>query len=84
MSPYGMTKYVTERVIRDLHRARPEWGAVFLRYFNPAGAHLGADIGEEPQGVPNNLMPYIAQVSQLSTLLRRMSAKLSDISTSEG
>ena len=61
MSPYGMTKYVTERVIRDLHRARPEWGAVFLRYFNPAGAHLGADIGEEPQGIPNNLMPYIAQ-----------------------
>ena len=60
--PYGMTKYVTERVIRDLHRARPEWGAVFLRYFNPAGAHLAADIGEEPQGVPNNLMPYIAQV----------------------
>ena len=56
-----MTKYVTERVIRDLHRARPEWGAVFLRYFNPAGAHLGADIGEEPQGIPNNLMPYIAQ-----------------------
>jgi len=63
MSPYGMTKYVTERVIRDLHRARPEWGAVFLRYFNPAGAHLGADIGEEPQGIPNNLMPYIAQVA---------------------
>ena len=62
MSPYGMTKYVTERVVRDLHRARPEWGAVFLRYFNPAGAHLGADIGEEPQGIPNNLMPYIAQV----------------------
>ena len=67
--PYGMTKYVTERVIRDLQRARPEWGAVFLRYFNPAGAHLAADIGEEPQGVPNNLMPYIAQVSQLADKL---------------
>ena len=58
-----MTKYMTEVVIRDVCKAYPDWGAMLLRYFNPAGSHLGADIGEEPQGTPNNLMPYVAQVA---------------------
>ena len=62
-SPYGMTKYMTEVVIRDVCKAYSDWGAMLLRYFNPAGAHLAADIGEEPQGTPNNLMPYVSQVA---------------------
>ena len=52
---------MTEVVIRDVCKAYSDWGAMLLRYFNPAGAHLKADIGEEPQGTPNNLMPYVSQ-----------------------
>ena len=62
-SPYGTSKFMTELVIRDVCKAYPDWGAMLLRYFNPVGAHLGANIGEEPCGKPNNLVPYISQVA---------------------
>ncbi|CAH1774826.1 unnamed protein product, partial [Owenia fusiformis] len=62
-NPYGKTKYFIEEIIKDLCTAEPEWNAVLLRYFNPVGAHKSGKIGEDPQGPPNNLMPYIAQVA---------------------
>ena len=62
-NPYGWTKYMSEQIIRDVCHAQPDLSAVILRYFNPIGAHQSALIGERPNGVPNNLMPYIAQVA---------------------
>lgn len=62
-SPYGRTKLVIENIIGDLHQADPSWNAVLLRYFNPVGAHESGRIGEDPRGIPNNLVPYIAQVA---------------------
>ena len=62
-NPYGRTKLVMEELIRDWCAAQPEASAVLLRYFNPVGAHPSGRIGEDPRGVPNNLMPYIAQVA---------------------
>lgn len=62
-NPYGRTKLVMEKLIGDWCVAHPEASAVLLRYFNPAGAHPSGRIGEDPRGVPNNLMPYIAQVA---------------------
>jgi UDP-glucose 4-epimerase len=62
-NPYGQTKLVIERMLFDLHRADPSWAITILRYFNPVGAHPSGEIGEDPQGVPNNLMPFIAQVA---------------------
>ena len=62
-NPYGRSKLVMEQLIGDCCRARPEMGAVLLRYFNPVGAHPSGRIGEDPRGVPNNLMPYVAQVA---------------------
>lgn len=62
-SPYGRSKLVIEEMLRDVHRACPEWRIAILRYFNPVGAHESALIGEAPQGTPNNLMPYVAQVA---------------------
>lgn len=62
-NPYGRTKLMTEEILRDLHRANPRWNVVLLRYFNPVGAHPSGRIGEDPNGIPNNLMPYIAQVA---------------------
>lgn len=62
-NPYGQSKRMVEQVIEDWGRASPALAAVNLRYFNPVGAHPSARIGEAPQGVPNNLMPYIAQVA---------------------
>jgi UDP-glucose 4-epimerase len=62
-NPYGRTKLVIEDMLRDLHRSDPAWRIGILRYFNPAGAHASGLIGEDPQGIPNNLMPYIAQVA---------------------
>ena len=61
-NPYGRTKLFIEEILRDLHAADPEWQVLILRYFNPIGAHPSGRIGEDPQGIPNNLMPYIAQV----------------------
>ena len=62
-SPYGWTKWMIERILTDLCAADSEWNVVLLRYFNPVGAHPSGLIGEDPQGVPNNLMPFVAQVA---------------------
>ncbi len=62
-NPYGRTKYMIEEILGDLCAADPEWSAVLLRYFNPIGAHESGRIGEDPTGIPNNLMPYISQVA---------------------
>jgi len=61
-NPYGRTKLFIEEILRDCHASDPEWNTLILRYFNPIGAHPSGEIGEDPQGIPNNLMPYIAQV----------------------
>lgn len=62
-NPYGRTKLMIEEILRDLHTAEPLWNVVLLRYFNPVGAHKSGRIGEDPNGIPNNLVPYIAQVA---------------------
>lgn len=62
-NPYGWTKYMSEQIIQDVCNAEKDLSAVILRYFNPIGAHKSALIGEQPNGVPNNLMPYITQVA---------------------
>lgn len=62
-SPYGYTKVVNEHLLKDMAVADPEWSITILRYFNPIGAHESGRIGEDPQGIPNNLMPYITQVA---------------------
>lgn len=62
-NPYGASKLHVEDMLRDLHWAEPHWHTAILRYFNPAGAHESGQIGEDPNGIPNNLMPYIAQVA---------------------
>ncbi len=62
-NPYGQTKGMLEQILTDLHVADPEWNVVLLRYFNPIGAHESGTIGEDPKGIPNNLVPYIAQVA---------------------
>lgn len=62
-NPYGQTKSMLEQVMMDLQKADPEWNVVLLRYFNPIGAHASGRIGENPNGIPNNLMPYITQVA---------------------
>jgi UDP-glucose 4-epimerase len=61
-SPYGRTKLFIEEILRDCHAADDTWQILILRYFNPIGAHPSGRIGEDPQGIPNNLMPFIAQV----------------------
>lgn len=63
VNPYGRTKLIIEDVLRDLYRADPRWDVAILRYFNPVGAHPSGRIGEDPNGIPNNLVPYIAQVA---------------------
>ncbi|XP_052010018.1 UDP-glucose 4-epimerase-like [Xyrauchen texanus] len=62
-NPNGKTKYCIEEMIRDQCMAEKDWNAVLLRYFNPIGAHVSGQIGEDPQGIPNNLLPYVAQVA---------------------
>ena len=62
-NPYGWTKSMLEQILTDFHTADPEWNVVLLRYFNPVGAHESGMIGENPKGIPNNLMPYITQVA---------------------
>jgi len=62
-NPYGWTKYMTEQILSGIAHADPEWSVVLLRYFNPIGAHESGRIGEDPRGIPNNLMPYITQVA---------------------
>ena len=62
-NPYGWTKYMTEQILSGMAHADKAWGVVLLRYFNPIGAHISGRIGENPRGIPNNLMPYITQVA---------------------
>ncbi len=62
-NPYGRTKLMIEEILRDLSASDPRWAIVLLRYFNPVGAHLSGRIGEDPKGIPNNLLPYITQVA---------------------
>jgi UDP-glucose 4-epimerase len=62
-NPYGWTKVMIEQVLRDVAAADPRWRIAILRYFNPVGAHPSGQLGEDPQGIPNNLMPFIAQVA---------------------
>ena len=62
-NPYGQTKGMLEQILTDIQKADPEWNVILLRYFNPIGAHESGTIGENPNGIPNNLMPYIAQVA---------------------
>ncbi|MBW7982538.1 UDP-glucose 4-epimerase GalE [Enterobacillus tribolii] len=62
-SPYGRSKLMVEQIMQDLQRADPQWSVTLLRYFNPVGAHPSGLMGEDPQGIPNNLMPYISQVA---------------------
>lgn len=62
-NPYGRTKLMLEEILRDFYVADPEWNVILLRYFNPIGAHKSGRIGENPKGIPNNLVPYITQVA---------------------
>ena len=62
-SPYGTSKYMVERILTDLSASNKNWSATLLRYFNPVGAHPSGTMGEDPLGIPNNLMPFIAQVA---------------------
>lgn len=63
INPYGRTKLMIEEILRDLHISDPEWSIALLRYFNPIGAHISGMIGEDPDGIPSNLMPYMTQVA---------------------
>lgn len=63
LNPYGRTKLFLEEMAEDYHNADPEWRIILLRYFNPIGAHESGEIGEDPKGIPNNLLPYIQQVA---------------------
>lgn len=62
-NPYGWTKWMLEQILTDLHTSDPEWNVILLRYFNPIGAHKSGLIGEDPKGIPNNLVPYVSQVA---------------------
>ncbi len=62
-NPYGWTKSMMEQIMTDTQKADPQWNVILLRYFNPVGAHKSGRIGEDPKGIPNNLMPYISQVA---------------------
>lgn len=81
-NPYGTTKLFIEQILTDLHAADPEWGVVLLRYFNPIGAHESGLIGENPNGIPNNLLPYISQVA--TGKLRELAVYGDDYDTPDG
>ncbi|MBR5742787.1 MAG: UDP-glucose 4-epimerase GalE [Clostridia bacterium] len=81
-NPYGWTKIMCEQIIRDTAKADPELSVALLRYFNPVGAHPSGRIGEDPAGIPNNLMPYIAQVA--AGKLQRLSVYGNDYPTRDG
>ncbi len=63
INPYSRSKLMIEEILRDLQHAEPDWNMILLRYFNPVGAHPSGRIGEDPNGIPNNLLPYVAQVA---------------------
>merc|ERR1712177_196701 len=81
-NPYGKTKFFMEEIMKDQSAANPDWGCTLLRYFNPVGAHPSGMIGEDPQGVPNNLMPYVAQVAVGRR--QKLSVYGSDFDTADG
>ena len=81
-NPYGYTKVMIEQILRDLVVADPEWSVSLLRYFNPIGAHESGLIGENPNGIPNNLLPYVAQVAVGK--LERLSVYGDDYDTPDG
>ncbi len=62
-NPYGRSKLMVEECLADFHKANPEWSITLLRYFNPVGSHPSGELGEDPQGIPNNLMPFVSQVA---------------------
>ena len=81
-NPYGTTKLMQERILQDVYASDHEWNVALLRYFNPVGAHESGLIGEDPKGIPNNLMPYVAQVA--SGKLRRIGVFGNDYPTPDG
>lgn len=81
-NPYGWTKYMNEQILRDVSHANPDWAVALLRYFNPIGAHESGMIGEDPVGIPNNLMPYITQVA--SGKLEKLRVFGNDYNTHDG
>ena len=81
-NPYGSTKLMQENILKDLYTADPSWNIALLRYFNPVGAHPSGRIGEDPKGIPNNLMPYVAQVA--SGKLKRIGVFGNDYPTPDG
>lgn len=81
-NPYGWTKIMMEQVLRDVQVAQPEWSVSLLRYFNPVGGHSTGLIGEDPRGIPNNLMPYVAKVA--AGELPRLRVYGGDYPTSDG
>lgn len=81
-NPYGASKQMMERMMADLHTADPAWSVILLRYFNPIGAHPSGRIGEQPNGIPNNLLPYICQVA--AGKLAELSVFGSDYPTRDG
>jgi len=81
-NPYGKTKLFIEEILRDLYVSDPSWNIAILRYFNPVGAHASGRIGEDPSGIPNNLMPYISQVAVGK--LKELSIFGNDYSTADG
>ncbi len=81
-NPYGRTKLYIEQILKDLYKADNSWDICILRYFNPVGAHESGLIGEEPQGIPNNLMPYIVRVA--SGELEQLSVFGNDYNTPDG
>ncbi|MCV5688139.1 NAD-dependent epimerase/dehydratase family protein, partial [Escherichia coli] len=62
-NPYGRSKLMVEECLTDFQKANPDWSITLLRYFNPVGSHPTGELGEDPQGIPNNLMPFISQVA---------------------
>jgi len=81
-NPYGETKLMIERILKDLQASDPEWSVSILRYFNPIGAHKSGKIGEDPKGIPNNLLPYVSQVA--SGKLSCLSIHGNDYNTHDG
>ncbi len=81
-NPYGMSKLMVEHILTDVYRSDNEWNIVLLRYFNPVGAHASGRIGEDPNGIPNNLMPYISQVA--TGKLKELSVFGNDYDTPDG
>lgn len=81
-NPYGTSKYMVERIMMDVQQANADWSVIILRYFNPIGAHESGKIGEQPNGIPNNLLPYVCQVA--AGKLAQLSVFGSDYDTPDG